>query len=49
MERAAAIALTAAREALEEAGTPLREVRFALFSDSDLEVFAAALATTAQR
>jgi len=49
VERAAPIALTAAREALEEAGTPLREVRFALFSDSDLEVFAAALATTAPR
>ena len=49
VERAAPIALAAAREALEEAGTPLREVRFALFSDSDLEVFTAALAATARR
>jgi O-acetyl-ADP-ribose deacetylase (regulator of RNase III) len=49
IERAAPIALAAAREALEEEGTPLREVRFALFSDSDLEVFAAALAATAPR
>jgi O-acetyl-ADP-ribose deacetylase len=49
VERAAPIALAAAREALEEEGTPLREVRFALFSDADLDTFASALAQTATR
>ncbi len=49
VERAAPIALAAAREALEAEGTPLREVRFALFSDADLATFASALARMAQR
>lgn len=43
IERAAPIALAAAREALDTEGTPLREVRFALFSDADLDTFATAL------
>jgi O-acetyl-ADP-ribose deacetylase (regulator of RNase III) len=49
VERAAPIALAAAREALEEEGTPLRAVRFALFSDADLDTYSAALAQTAAR
>jgi O-acetyl-ADP-ribose deacetylase (regulator of RNase III) len=49
VERAAPIAVAAARDALEEEGTPLREVRFALFSDADLETFSAALAGAAAR
>ncbi len=49
VERAAPIAVAAAREALQQAGTPLREVRFALFSDSDLDTFSAALAGAAAR
>jgi O-acetyl-ADP-ribose deacetylase (regulator of RNase III) len=43
VDRAAPIALAAAREALEVEGTPLREVRFALFSDADLATFSGAL------
>ena len=43
IERAAPIAVAAAREALEQPGTPLREVRFALFSDADLDAFSRAL------
>jgi hypothetical protein len=41
--------VAAARDALEEEGTPLREVRFALFSDADLDTFSAALAAAAAR
>jgi serine/threonine-protein kinase len=44
IERAAPIALAEARAALEAEGTPLREIRFALFSEADLAVFAGALA-----
>jgi len=43
IERAAPIALDEARNALEAPGTPIREITFALFSDADLAVFAAAL------
>ncbi len=49
IERAAPIAVEAAREALEQEGTPLREVRFALFSDSDLDTFSTVLADAAAR
>jgi serine/threonine-protein kinase len=48
IERAAPIALAEARAALEEAGTPLREVRFALFSEADLACFASALASAGE-
>jgi O-acetyl-ADP-ribose deacetylase len=44
IEQAAPIALAAARDALAEAATPLREVTFALFSAQDLAVFARSLA-----
>lgn len=44
IERAAPIALAAARDALATAGTPLRSITFALFADADLQVFARALA-----
>ncbi|HEX3607628.1 MAG TPA: macro domain-containing protein [Candidatus Dormibacteraeota bacterium] len=47
IERAAPIAVAAAREALEQPGTPLREVRFALFSDADLDTFSRALEAAA--
>lgn len=40
IERAAPIAVEAARAALRAAGTPLREITFALFSESDLGCFA---------
>ncbi len=40
---AAPIAISTAAEALASPGTGLREITFALFSDSDLEVFARAL------
>jgi O-acetyl-ADP-ribose deacetylase len=40
---AAPIAVAEADEALARAGTTLREITFALFSDADLEVFARAL------
>lgn len=43
IELAAPIALGAAVAALEQPGTSLREITFALFSDADLEVFARAL------
>jgi O-acetyl-ADP-ribose deacetylase (regulator of RNase III) len=43
IDLAAPIAVEAARTALDAAGTSLREITFALFSDSDLEVFASAL------
>jgi len=43
IEQAAPIAVEEAAAALEQEGTPLREVRFALFSGSDLATFAAAL------
>jgi O-acetyl-ADP-ribose deacetylase (regulator of RNase III) len=43
VELAAPIAIVAAVAALEAAGTGLREITFALFSDADLEVFARAL------
>ena len=43
IEQAAPIAITEAIAALEIPGTTLREITFALFSDSDLEVFARAL------
>lgn len=44
IEQAAPIAIEEGRRALEEPGTPLREICFALFSDTDLGVFAQALA-----
>jgi O-acetyl-ADP-ribose deacetylase (regulator of RNase III) len=44
VEAAAPIALAEARAALEADGAPLREVTFALFSDSDLRAYAEALA-----
>jgi O-acetyl-ADP-ribose deacetylase len=43
IERAAPIAIEEARAALTKDGTSLREITFALFSPSDLEVFARAL------
>lgn len=43
IEAAAPIAIAAAATALETPGTTLREIDFALFSDSDLEVFARTL------
>jgi O-acetyl-ADP-ribose deacetylase len=43
IEQAAPIAIRAAATALETHGTTLREITFALFSDSDLQVFARAL------
>jgi O-acetyl-ADP-ribose deacetylase (regulator of RNase III) len=43
IELAAPIAIRAASDALETVGTSLREIQFALFSDSDLEVFARTL------
>src|SRR2546421_9194232 len=43
VELAAPIALEEARDALARPGTPLREIRFALFSDADLAAFAGAL------
>ena len=43
IELAAPIAIDAAADALETPGTPLREISFSLFSDSDLEVFARTL------
>ena len=48
IERGAPIALDEARAALNAESTPLREITFALFSDSDLATFAAAL-TAADR
>ena len=44
IERAAPIALSEARDALSVAGTPLRQILFALFSDRDLAVYAGAMA-----
>jgi O-acetyl-ADP-ribose deacetylase (regulator of RNase III) len=44
VEAAAPIALGEAKGALEQDGTPLREITFALFSDADLRVYAEALA-----
>jgi len=44
VDHAAPIAVDEARAALEAAGTPLREITFALFSDADLAVFSRALA-----
>jgi O-acetyl-ADP-ribose deacetylase len=43
IEVAAPLAISAAAAALEAPATTLREITFALFSDSDLEVFARAL------
>ena len=43
LERAAPLALDAARSALRRPDTPLREITFALFSAADLAAFAAAL------
>ena len=43
VDRAAPIALEEAVAALERPETPLREIRFALFSDADLRTFEAAL------
>jgi O-acetyl-ADP-ribose deacetylase (regulator of RNase III) len=43
IEQAAPIAITAAITALLRPGTSIREITFALFSESDLEVFARAL------
>jgi O-acetyl-ADP-ribose deacetylase len=43
VEQAAPIALDEARDALSVAGTPLRQILFALFSDRDLAVYAGAL------
>jgi O-acetyl-ADP-ribose deacetylase len=43
IDLAAPIAIRAADDALAQPGTSLREITFALFSDSDLEVFARAL------
>jgi O-acetyl-ADP-ribose deacetylase (regulator of RNase III) len=44
---AAPIAVEAARSALAAAGTPLRTITFALFSDADLAVFERALSAAA--
>jgi O-acetyl-ADP-ribose deacetylase (regulator of RNase III) len=44
IERAAPIAIGEAEAALARSGTPLREIRFALFTDADLDTFAGALA-----
>lgn len=44
VERAAPIALAEAAAALRGPGTPLREIAWALFNDSDLAVYRAALA-----
>ncbi len=43
IDEAAPIAIEEATSALSAPGTPLREITFALFSDTDLEVFARAL------
>jgi O-acetyl-ADP-ribose deacetylase len=43
IEQAAPIAIEEAISALTAAGTPLREITFALFSEADLEVFARTL------
>ncbi len=43
VEQAAPIALDEARAALSVAGTPLRQILFALFSERDLAVYAGAL------
>jgi O-acetyl-ADP-ribose deacetylase len=43
IERAAPIALEEALAALRAEGTPLREIRFALFSDADLRTYQSAL------
>jgi O-acetyl-ADP-ribose deacetylase (regulator of RNase III) len=43
VERAAPIAVEEARAALIREGSPLREIRFALFSDPDLAAYSAAL------
>ncbi len=43
IEAAAPIAIAAAATALEDTGTSLREITFALFSERDLAVFARAL------
>ena len=43
VEQAAPIALEEARAALSTEGTPLCEIRFALFSDSDVRTYEAAL------
>ena len=43
VEAAAPIALEEARAALEREGTTVREITFALFSESDLEVYGRAL------
>jgi O-acetyl-ADP-ribose deacetylase (regulator of RNase III) len=43
IERAAPIALGAARDALEAPGTSITEITFALFSPADVQVFVAAL------
>ncbi len=43
IDAAAPIAIAAAAAALETPGTTVREITFALFSDSDLEVFARTL------
>jgi O-acetyl-ADP-ribose deacetylase (regulator of RNase III) len=45
IDRAAPIALREAQAALENPGTSLREIRFALFSEADLDTFAGALST----
>jgi len=47
IERAAPIAVAAARDALAAADTPLRAITFALFADGDLQVFARALSELA--
>ena len=44
VEQAAPIALAEARAALEDDASPVREITFALFSESDLGVYSAALA-----
>ena len=44
IDLAAPVALGEARRALERPGTALREITFALFSPSDLDVYTAALA-----
>ena len=43
VEQAAPIALAEARAALEDDASPVREITFALFSESDLGVYSAAL------
>ena len=48
IDPAAPIAVEAARAALAVAGTPLRLITFALFSDADLAVFERALSAAAQ-